>query len=549
MIELRDDRLGVHFLVDCGAQQGVDSPSAGGEGFAFEPRDIQFVLLTHAHADHCGRLPELVRQGFRGPVYCSEATRQLACIALSDAARQKTSSFGQEDVDHIQWNTRHCEPYARHRPVATDLWVQPHRSSHLLGSVSWSVNWGSQGKLNPMLAFSGDVGPHHEKEDGLGGLLANNHPPHAPAESVRATLVLESTYGLRQEPLATRESRRAALLEQLLHTIAVGGKLLLPTFALGRTQEVLFDLYVLKHITHPEQLSELEVYTPGKGMAYKASQVYSELLFQTAHRKKQESSDVRIIWANRRMFSELGLGLETPEGLEQARALTRRAFGLEAGGVQLIAEVSELESFARREQPGVFVSPAGMGDTGLMAHAIRLLVEEERATIAAVGYASRGTLLSRLWELSRLSPHDKARSSDPLWPGEPITSAMVRARFAALEGYGGHASTAVLERYLNLDASLSDEPSARRHVDAVYLVHGEEHARRRVARLLNERLEARGLEATIRLPRALEWFELEDTDDQRAAALIESLRAQLSELSKLSWSRVESLLNEFRERR
>jgi metallo-beta-lactamase family protein len=546
MTELMDEKLGVHFLVDCGATQGVDTPLETRGRFDFDPKSIQFVLLTHAHADHCGRLPELVRQGFTGPVYCTEATSKLAQVALLDAARQEGSMFSEQDVMQIKWHTQGREPYHKPMPVSRDVFVQAHRSSHLLGAVSWSINWGSQRKNNPVVIFSGDVGPHHEKEDGLGGLLANNQPPHAFAQSGHTTLVLESTYGARQAPLATRAERQQQLLELLLDTVRTGGKLLIPAFALGRVQEVLLDLHVLKHRSHVKELEALQIFTPGHGMAYETSQIYAEQLFKTVARhmrtKEQHKDEVRLMWANRCLFRELGFGIESHEEAEAAKAMLRQALGLEGTSCRLVRGPAEIE---QHRGPAVFVAPSGMGDAEMMAAALKMLVDRENTTVALVGYAAKGTAVARMRDMLSLSENDRARKDEQLWPDTRLTASQLRAQLVEVQGYGGHAHAPTLWRYVVPKDIKEGEEQKFKHVDALYLVHGDEHARRGLASFFHEQCEGMEQRPALRLPKQLEWIELETAQGRELAQRVESLRVQLTELAELDWGVMERLISEF----
>lgn len=552
MTELMDEKLEVRFLVDCGATQGVDVPLETRGQFDFNPKDIQFVLLTHAHADHCGRLPELVRQGFTGPVYCTEATSKLAQMALLDAAQQEGSPFTREDVEQIKWNTWKREPYERPMPVARDVFVQAHRSSHLLGAVSWSINWGSNKKRNPVVIFSGDIGPHHEKEDGLGGLIADNHPPHAFAQAAHATLVLESTYGARTVMPATRQQRREKLLSLLREVMRNKGKLLIPAFALGRVQEVLLDLHVLAHRTHAAEFKELKICTPGHGMGRQASEIYAEQLFKTVERHMQANNgepakdEVRLIWANRRMFGELDLRIEEHNAAQEAKAMLRQAFGLEGSACHAVSSAAE---FIQASGPAVFVAPSGMGDAGMMAAALKALVEQEHTIVALVGYAANGTVVARMRDMLTLSENDRARRDGLLWPNERVTASQLRAKLESLDGYGGHAPAPILWRYVVPEEPEPGQEQKFKQVNAVYLVHGEERARRELATFLTEQCNQLAERPVISLPTQQEWIELETSRSREIAELVNRLRPQLNELSAMDWGSMEQLFAEFRRAR
>jgi metallo-beta-lactamase family protein len=544
MTELMDEKLGVHFLVDCGATEGVDTPLVTRGRFDFDPRQIQFVLLTHAHADHCGRLPELVRAGFTGAVYCTEATMKLALVALRDAAGQEATNFSVEDVNRIRWQI--CEPYKGYLHIANDgrltsardasMHIGAHRSSHLLGSVGWAINWGPDTKRNPVVIFSGDVGPHHDKEDGVGGLLANNHPPHAFAESVHTTLVLESTYGGRLTMPATREHRRDALLQLVRGIVHSGGKLLIPAFALGRVQEVLLDLYVLKQLTHSDELGALKIYTPSRGMAREASEIHVDQLVKTVEINTKRKHEVRLLWPNRRMFRELGLRIEDHEATQAVMCMLRIAFGLEGNACQSVDSPAQ---FIQAKGPAVFVAPSGMGDAGMMASALKALVCQDDTTVALVGYAARGTVVARMRDMLNLSENDRMRQNILLWPDERVTASQLRAKIVSLDGYGGHAPAPTLWRYM-----VPNAPDIYKHPDTVCFVHGDERARRDLAMFFSEQCAQHGLSPKLRLPKQLEWIDLETVQSREVGELMNSLRPQLARLGEMDWDALEHLVAE-----
>jgi len=245
-MELRngDSRI----LVDCGLFQGSRSLEAFNlEPFDFEPSQIDAVVLTHAHIDHSGLLPRLSAEGFRGAIWCTQETSDLLEYMLADAGRIQESEAerrnrrrdraGDEAFRPIYTEADALDAWRQTRPVEREAWFEPApgfrarlwNAGHILGSASAEIE-----ASGTRVLFSGDLGPENK---------AFYPDPEAPAGVDH--VVCESTYGDRERDKVTIEDRRKLLEAEILAARARGGNLVIPTFALERTQELLLDIATL----------------------------------------------------------------------------------------------------------------------------------------------------------------------------------------------------------------------------------------------------------------------------------------------------------------
>ena len=239
---------GINILFDCGLFQGMgaDTDKLNSE-FGFDPATINFVLLSHAHIDHSGLLPKLVKEGFRGKIYCTQATGELAEILLHDSAEIQTYETEYINKKRAAHNLEPYEPLYSHEDVmnavkqfevieydklfqpAEDVSVLYINNGHLIGSAAISVTMSEEGKETNIL-FSGDVGRTRS---------ASLQPP---GETPQADyIILESTYGNKHHDISFNTVKT---LNQWINKICVekGGQLIIPAFSVGRTQEVLYAL-------------------------------------------------------------------------------------------------------------------------------------------------------------------------------------------------------------------------------------------------------------------------------------------------------------------
>ena len=271
---LKYSQTGAEFLVDCGMYQGSHIEDLNAAEFPFDPSEIKFVLLTHAHIDHCGLLPKLYRDGFRGKVYATSATAKLAKIGLIDAAKiQNTAQskiYTKDNVDQIQFvcvdddnaDVKFAIPDRPHFFWGNPFWVETNlqaaflRSSHILGAVSITINWRTESndedKKFESMSFSGDIGNNTEERSYLPLMKPNKYP-----FPTTRYLLVESTYGHanREEKFKSCSNRQEELWRVIENTRSKQGKILIPVFSIHRSQEILIDLVATlkNHISEAEK--------------------------------------------------------------------------------------------------------------------------------------------------------------------------------------------------------------------------------------------------------------------------------------------------------
>jgi metallo-beta-lactamase family protein len=428
---------GRNLLLDCGFFQGHRAEShRRNSRFPFRPRDIDAVLLSHAHIDHCGNLPNLVKQGFRGPIYCTPATRALAAVMLGDAAKIQA-----EDAAYLNCHRDKGEPkieplydgrdvyrtLLQLRAVPYDTPVDIGRgleatfvdAGHLLGSAMISLRadgW--------RLTFTGDLG-----RPGLP--ILRDPAPVPPGDLV----ISESTYGGHtHEPVEETAERLGRVVRE---TTDRGGKLIIPAFAVGRTQTV---VYFLHQLHRAGRLPEVPIYVDSP-MAVRATEVFQ------AH----------------------------PECFNaEALALLKDQPDLFAGRrVHYIEKVHDSIALNDHPEPCVIVSASGMCESGRVLHHLRHNIEDPRSTILIVGYQAADTLGRRLVER-----RPEVRILGGTYP--------LKAEVVVLNGLSSHADHGDLLRSLGPLAG-----TARK----VRLVHGEPER----AEALAEGLRAAGF-ADVAMP-------------------------------------------------
>jgi len=235
------------FLVDCGMIQGeVYSEQENNKKFPFEPSDIDFVLLTHAHLDHCGLIPKLYKDGFTGLVYCTKATARLANEIMRDSCRIG-APYTIRDVNLV--NFEHVDEFENFKwgsfmPLDKNIKFNFFHSAHILGAVSIGLSWFEE-KATSIL-FTGDIG-NNVKSNAYQPLLKGRQSPHKSFDYI----FCESTYGARNRDINESDfNNRIEMLEnQIVNTLhKKQGDLLIPTFSMHRTQEILFDLFYILNI-------------------------------------------------------------------------------------------------------------------------------------------------------------------------------------------------------------------------------------------------------------------------------------------------------------
>ena len=415
----RVDACGRTLLLDCGLFQGRrDESRRRNAEFPFRPRDVDAVLLSHAHIDHCGNLPNLVRQGFRGPIYCTPATRALAAVMLGDAAK-----IQEEDAAYLNRKREKGEPkieplydgrdvyrtllrfqvveYDDPKEIGRGLEATFVDAGHLLGSAMISLRMdGPAGERR--LTFTGDLGRP--------GLPILRDPSPVPPGDL---LISESTYGGHtHEPVEETAERLGELVRR---TAERGGKVLIPAFAVGRTQTV---AYFLHQLMNAGRLPDLPIYVDSP-LALRATEVFR------SHPECFNDQTLLLLEAHPDLFGE------------------KR--------IRYIDKVHE--SIALNDHPGpcVIVAASGMCEAGRILHHLKHNIEDLRCTILIVGFQARDTLGRRLVE-----HRPEVRILGRMFP--------VKAEVIALNGLSSHADHGELLRMLG--------PLAGR-TRQVRLVHGE----------------------------------------------------------------------------
>lgn len=512
---LWDEKRRWNLLVDCGMQQGEPTAAKWNRGdWPFDPADIQCVVLTHAHIDHCGLLPLLYKRGFKGRVHCAKETRQIATLLLKDAAKL-SDLYTKEDVDLIQWH----EPgngqfFGMFHPLAQDLFVRFYRSGHVLGAVSAAIYWGEpKSQDQRSIVFSGDIGPNVEDEETLPFLR------HRMGVSKCDYAVIESTYGGKTRPAEESDpaSRRARLRQLVDQAIDSGGVLAIPAFSLGRTQDVLFDLHWIV-AENPERYGALPVYLDSP-TARKIHRVMLEALARTESNGR--NGKVRPLWLGKQMFRWFGLDDRHVEHVQRVMDICHVTLGHDPGSPASEGSLGNalaqgwrpiVQAPADREEiygsigkgPAILVVSSGTGDGGPAAYWLPKLLGRDNTIVALAGFCSPATIGGQLLAMAHLAPGERERLSETLsWPPNvSIAQREVRARITMLAGYSAHADQAGLLAWV-FDCR-------GRAADQVFIQHGTDTNRAALRAAIEAHPGADGGRVKGMLPDADAVFDLDD---------------------------------------
>jgi metallo-beta-lactamase family protein len=360
------DARGQSLLLDCGLFQGPRAETYRRNiDFPFRAKDIDAVILSHAHIDHCGNLPNLIKQGFTGTIWCTPATRALVAVMLGDAAKiheedanylNKKRAKGEPKIEPLYEGAHVYRTLLRLKAVPYDTPFDVGRgieatfvdAGHLLGSAMVHVRLEAPGGERT-LTFTGDVG-----RPGLP--ILRDPKPIPPAQLV----ISESTYGGHtHEPVEETAER---LGEVLRRTVDRRGKLVIPAFSVGRTQTV---VYFLHQLMSAGRLPDVPIYVDSP-MSVRATEVYR------AHPECFDEETLEML-------------REHPELFGEAR-------------VRYVEK--QHDSVALNDHPGpcVIISASGMCEAGRVVHHLKQVVEDERSTILIVGYQAPETLGRKLVE-------------------------------------------------------------------------------------------------------------------------------------------------------
>jgi len=418
-------------MVDCGLFQGpAENRRRNWKRLPFPPKSIGAVALTHAHIDHSGWLPRLVRQGFNGPVHCTPPTRDLLRVLLPDAAHiqeeeaRYANKKGYSKHDPALPLFRAADARAALKllePVPFDSWheLHPgirfryHRQGHILGAAAIELETKVSGGDRKTIYFSGDVGRY--------GVPILREPEPYPGSDV---LLLESTYGDR---FHGDHDPRAALGEAIQAALKRGGIILIPAFAIDRTQEL---LYMLHELVVDGDLPEIPIFLDSP-MGIEATALYSRALAEHDVEMKQFFADeVNPIFPS---------------------------------NLQVTPTSTESRKLNALKGPAIIISASGMATGGRILHHLKLRLPDKRNTVIFVGYQAQGTKGRRLVEGE---PEVKIH-------GEWIP---VNAHVTQVTGLSAHADAGELMIWLS---------RRQREPEKVVLIHGEYEAQQALAARLN----------------------------------------------------------------
>ena len=428
------EAAGKKFLVDCGMYQGAAEDEFDNQAlFDFDVNEIDFMLLTHAHIDHSGRIPKLYNEGYRKPVYAHKATCDLCSLMLPDS--------GHIQEMEIEWKNRKRErkgekalppmytaedaarsleifkevEYGKIIEITPEIRVRFNDAGHMLGSSIIEIWVKEEGKTTKTV-FSGDIGN-------------NDIPLLSEPTMISETdyLIMESTYGNR---IHIRNDEKAELFLKIVsETLNGGGNVVIPSFAVGRTQEILYELNKIKENTSDEEfireyktLMRAPVYVDSP-LAISATEVFRENmnLFDDATKAEIEKGDNPLEFP----------GLHFTTTVDESRALNENII------------------------PSIIISASGMCDVGRIKHHLKHNLWNPKSTILFVGYQAPGTLGYKI-----VNGEKKVKIF-----GEEIA---VNARIEYIEGYSGHADQDGLMNFVN-----SFNGQKPKHI---FLIHGEEQS-------------------------------------------------------------------------
>ncbi|SRR6266568_409201 len=537
-----------YYLVDCGAEQnGGTADPANGSAFPFKPDGIDGVFLTHAHLDHCGHLPVLVREGFRGRIYCTRATADLTRHALMDVAALGVGGFSAADVERLKFvcpDEHELFQFGTFFPVDRDLTCAFIRTSHVLGSVGFEFqfsDWkGASADERKTIVFSGDIGCNTD-ENPYQALLNGRQYPSTHAEYI----VCESTYGERERGAGYMDFwGRLGALKRLLDEAAAigpGATIVFPCFTLQRMQEVILDLHgVLELQLADDERREWLRMRGGQAGLVADVVVDSPLAVKYgavfAHELSRLRRNGKPFYLNTALSGRLQVAGAHVYGMIE------RLLCPEKGRTQ--GRNYSLSYCPRVATPGaalrIVIAGAGMCNGGRVTEHLKKLLPSPKTVVALTGYQAAGTPGA---ELMRRATEPAGKINAAFWD---LSSGEVRARIVDFSAYySGHADRNGLLDFVLRKNSAHPYQTVKR----VFLVHGENGARAGlkraiVARASDNRATDRSVVA-VELPEAVSgWFDLFENDwvyeshrvvdrpDMQVAALLAEVRRLGEQVTK-----------------
>lgn len=424
-----------NILVDCGMFQGNEEMERlNYDNFPYNPNDIDFLILTHAHIDHSGRIPKLVKEGFRGRIITTNATYDLCKIMLKDSAKIQESDIEWENRKRQRAGKKTIEPLYTMRDAENSLkYFEPYfidqrikindsiqirfkDAGHILGSAILEL-WIKESKDEEKIVFSGDLGMPNRP-------IINN-PDYIDEADY---LIIESTYGNKVHDSYSESTQN--LIDIINKTVLRGGTVIIPSFAVGRTQELIYQLNkYYEYNSDVEEYMKIPIYIDSP-MAVEATEAF-----------KRNSSSFN----------------------EEARELILRGDNpFEFKNLRYVKTQEESMALNKFEFPKVIISSSGMATAGRIRHHLKHNLWDNRNSLVFVGYQAQGTLGRIL-----LDGKKKVKIL-----GEEID---VKAEIYDLEGFSGHADQKALLDWLN---NFQIKPKK------IFIVHGEEEAATQLSTLI-----------------------------------------------------------------
>lgn len=418
---------GKKILLDCGFFQGFGAETDGlNRTFAFNPKEVDYLILSHAHIDHSGNIPNLVKQGFKGQIICTPATRDLCTIMLADTAHILESDLKYMNRARVRQHLPKLQaiyksidveramthfitvPLDKKHQVCEGVELLFTNSGHILGAAAVNLTIQENGKTT-RLFFSGDIGRPNDN-------ILKNPAPFPQADYI----ICESTYGNRLH--GSREETESHLLQIVKETCVDNkGKLIIPAFSLGRTQEI---VYALNNLQDAGRLPRLKVY------------VDSPLSINATNIMQMHSESFN-------------------DEMKETLAASKDGDPFRFNNLFYINDAESSKKLNDLKEPCIIISASGMAEAGRIKHHIRNNIENPNATILLVGYCTPVSLGGRLMAGNKLV-HIFGKE----YP--------VKCRVEIMDSYSAHGDYDEMLQYL------SCQDAAK--VKKVFLVHGEYEA-------------------------------------------------------------------------
>lgn len=425
-------------LLDCGMFQGSKTlERLNREEFPFSPKEIDYLLLSHSHIDHSGRIPKLVKEGFRGEIICTKATKDLAVLMLEDSGHIQEADTQWENkkreragkpplepiytVEDAKYSLRYFTGVLYNQKISLnrDITVRFKDAGHILGSAIIEL-WIKEGEKTVKIVYSGDLG-------------MKNKPLIKDPEIIEEAdyLILESTYGDRNhEDVGTRMEK---LIKVINDTVARGGTVIIPSFAVGRTQELIYELNkYYEYDPKIEEFMKIPIYLDSP-MAVSATEIFK----RNADNFDEETKELILKGDNPLDFDNL----------------------------YFVRDIEHSMALNKDQSPKVIISASGMATAGRVRHHLKHNLWNPANSIVFVGYQAEGTL-GRILK-------DGAKKVKLF--GEEVA---VKAEIHSIEGFSGHADQGEILDWLK---------GFKKKPKKIFLVHGEQKSAATLQKLIEEK--------------------------------------------------------------